>query len=408
MRLYHWKRIILAAVFSALVLAGLFVVNAYQTKGYEYLSAREVIVRKTLDFLNSSEPLYIYEVRQAVDMLAQLGATARINQTAVIECLNRTQYNGIMDNVYYCILTLKALGRMDLMESLVGNASRLRTMVLNQYSSGNIEMLLPYIFVAQLFGWTDELNRTLIASELQPLVLTQMLENYGSPSVGFDDRGDFYTICSELRALAIVGEIPQYVLVNGWPTDFKSTISTFLYLRWDAYDGGFTDDLWRGHITAGAPQIEPSIEATYLAAQLINEPGITLYTPELAEGPSPDEFAHLCSRSQTDYGYFDYGPGPFFNPTFQVDLNYYAVSLLTLANRTQLLDEGHFRWPFGAQTLIENLAETGYLLPLIATIVILPVLTVAVIEFLLYRRTHGELINMPRPDQARRAVPNSS
>lgn len=236
------------------------------------------------------------------------------------------------------------------------------------------------------------MNRTLIANYLQPNVLHLILENYGSPYLGYDEIGGFYAVCNDLSALAIVGDIPSYISVNNVPVNFPSTISTFLFLRWDAYDGGFADDLYYGQGVPGLTprEIVPSIEATYVSAQLMNELGVNLFTPSGPYNPNPEAFAGLCARSQTEYGYFKESPSDYGNPTFQIDVNYYAVSLLTLVNRTHILDEGHFRWPSGAQTPIENLAETGYLLPLIAVIVILPILTVALLEYRLYRRPHTE------------------
>lgn len=134
---------------SVLVLAGLFAVNAYQANSYEYLSTREVLVRDTLALLDSNDVEGIHFIREAVEMLVQLGAVDRINQTAILEFLNSIDYAGLIDNVHDCLLTLKALGRLDLMDGLLGNTSALHTMIINQYTGFDMP---TYVLVAQFFG----------------------------------------------------------------------------------------------------------------------------------------------------------------------------------------------------------------------------------------------------------------
>jgi hypothetical protein len=65
---------------------------------------------------------------------------------------------------------------------------------------------------------------------------------------------------------------------------------------------------------------------------------------------------------------------------YSIEDNYYAVSLLNSVNQKQILDEGPFRWPPDSITLIETYQKEGYLIPLIAGIVIVPTLTTVLIK----------------------------
>ncbi len=403
--------IILALALSFLVLIALFGIDAFQVNGFEYLNTREVIVRNALACYDSNESSagyggFVYSTdssksyrhfdvtRKAIELLVQLGEISRINETAVLHFLNTTEIRVMFDDgyfhtyyadgvneIYEALLTLKALDRLDLADSLV-NASALHSMLVNQITHNPPGPMWANVRVAQLFGWIDELNKTRYAENLYNTALRFIMSNYGSPnSLGYG-FSDFYGICNNLMALWIMGGVRAFTSDMIVITDFESLVRSFILLRWDSYNGGFKDDIG-GYLYTSS--IEPrtvvaSVKASFTGLQLSGQIGIDL--PSSLYGTEEwvnNAFVRVATRSQTKYGYFKSRPAG-TDPTFRIDDNYYAVSLLTSANETHILDEGHFRSPINGETAMENLAKKGYLNPLITAIVVTPIAIVSLAE----------------------------
>ena len=421
MKIIIGKEVILALGLSALMLIGLFTVNVLQAGSFEHLSTKEAIARYTLACFDSDENSsgyggfaprvggknyrWFHITHEALELLIMLDAIDRVNETAVLHFLNaseirivysseygyyHTYYADGMGDVYNALLSLNALNRLPLAESLI-NMYALHYMLVNQ-SAHRPSPLWANVFVADFLGWLDELNKTWYAESLYYWVMRDIMSNYGCPSSLGYGLNDFYRICRNLMALSMVGGVEAFTSDMIIITDFEHLVRTFLLLRWDGYNGGFADDIG-GELYTGTQDsrfVSASVKPSYVCLQLAKQIGYNL--PDMLSGTEEwvnDAFARLVSRSQTKYGFFKSSLPRYklYNYPINVDPwgysiedNYYAVSLLNSVNRTQILDEGHFRWPPDSTTLLETYQKEGYLIPLIAAIVIIPTLTTVLIK----------------------------
>jgi len=415
------KEGILALGLSALMLISLFGIHLFQAGSFEYLSTKDVIVRYTMACFDSNESSpsyggfvpsvewtrgyrYFDTTRKALELLVQLDAVNKINETAVLRFLNtseirviyesgyyHTYYSQGMDCIYNALLILKASNKLDLADSLI-NMSALHSMLVNQLTANVPGPLWANVFVANFLGWMDDLNKTWYAEGLYHTIMRFIMSNYGcSSSLGYGFT-DFYEICRYLMALSMVGGVEAFTSDMVVITDFEHLVRTFLLLRWDGYNGGFADDIGGRRSThiADPRFVVASVKPSYVSLQLAKQmrmdlPGMLSGTEESVN----DAFARLVRRSQTKYGFFK-GSLPYYMlynyPTdadpwdYEIEDNYYAVSLLNLVNRMQILDEGRFRWPPDRMTLVETCEKEGYLIPLIAAMLIVPILTAVLVK----------------------------
>jgi len=206
-------------------------------------------------------------------------------------------------------------------------------------------------------------------------------------------------------ALSMVGGAETFTSDTRIITDFEHLIRTFLLLRWDSYNGGFDDDIG-GCLSTHARDprfVIASVKPSYVCLQLAKQMEYNL--PDMLHGTDEwvsNAFARLVSTSQTKYGFFHsslprltlYNYPQNVDPwDYSPEDNYYAVSLLNSVNRTQILDEGQFRWPPDSTTLIETYQKEGYLIPLVAAIVIVPTLIMVLIKKMKTRITSKENVN---------------
>lgn len=419
---------------SALMLISLFTVNALQVSSFEHLSTKETIIRYTFACFDSDENSsgyggfaprvggknyrWLHITREALELLGMLDAIDRVDETAVLHFLNaskirilysseygyyHTYYADGMGYVYNGLLSLNALNKLYLAESLI-NMSALHYMLVNQ-SAHRPGPLWANVFVADFLGWLDELNKTWYAESLYNWVMRDIMYNYGCPSsLGYGWGDEFYKSCSNLMALSIVGGAEAFTSDTRIITDFEHLIRTFLLLRWDGYNGGFADDIG-GYLYTHTPDprfVSASVKPSYVCLQLAKQMGYNL--PGMLSGTEEwvdNAFARLVSRSQTKYGFFHSSLPRLMLYNYQLndpwdyspEDNYYAVSLLNSVNRTQILDEGQFRWPPDSTTLIETYQKEGYLIPLIAAIVIVPTLIIVLIKKMKTRITSKENVN---------------
>lgn len=416
------KEVILALCLSALMLIGLFTVNVLQVSSFEYLSTKEAVARYTLACFDSDENSsgyggfaskvggknyrWFHITREALELLVILDAIDRVNETAVLHFLNASEIRILYNSeggyyypnygtnyIYNALLSLNALNRLYLAESLI-NLSVLHYMLVNQ-SAHHSSPLWANVFVADFLGWLDELNKTWYAESLHYWVMRDIMSNYGcSSSLGYG-FGYFFDICSNLMALSMVGGVEAFTSDMIIITDFEHLVRTFLLLRWDGYNGGFADDIggYRSTRTGDPRFVIASVKPSYICLQLAKQIGYNLPGPlSGTEEWVNNAFARLVSRSQTKYGFFKSSLPrlmlynipiyPMYVDAwdYSIEDNYYAVSLLNSANQTQILDEGHFRWPPDSTTLLEIYQKEGYLIPLIVAIVIIPALTTVLIK----------------------------
>jgi hypothetical protein len=429
------KEVILTFGLSALMLISLFTVNALQVGSFEHLSTKETIIRYTLACFDSDEnssgyggfaPIvggknyrWLHITREALELLGMLDAIDRVNENAVLYFINTSEirilydsedgfyhpyYYGGMSDIYNALLSLNALDKLYLAETLV-NTSALHYLVVNQ-SSTHYEPLRAYVFIADFFGWLGELNTTWYAERFYDRVMRDIMYNYGCPSsLGYGWGNEFYESCSNLMALSMVGGAETFTSDTRIITDFEHLIRTFLLLRWDSYNGGFDDDIGGGLSThARDPRfVIASVKPSYVCLQLAKQMEYNL--PDMLHGTDEwvsNAFARLVSTSQTKYGFFHsslprltlYNYPQNVDPwDYSPEDNYYAVSLLNSVNRTQILDEGQFRWPPDSTTLIETYQKEGYLIPLVAAIVIVPTLIMVLIKKMKTRITSKENVN---------------
>lgn len=421
------KKVILASSFSVLMLVGLFGVHVFQAGGFEYLSAKEALMRYTMACFDSDKNSngyggfapsvggknyrWFFITREALELLAMLDAVESVNKTAVLQFLNTsevkimyssggyyyTYYAYGMGDIYDALLSLNALDSLYLADALI-NMSRLHYMLVNQ--STNYPMpLWANVFVANFLGWTDELNKKWYAENLYNTCMRFMMFNYGcQDSLGYG-FGDFYDIYRNLLALSIVGGVEAFTSDQFIITDFENFVEAFLLLRWDSYNGGFADDIG-GYLfteTSEPRFVISSVKPTYACLQLARKIGLNL--PQILYGKEEwvnNAFARLVSRSQTKYGFFKsslprcmlYNYAISVDPwDYEIEDNYYAVSLLNSTNQMQILDKGSFRWPPDGITLVENYEKGGYLIPLVAAIAIVPTSLAVLITWLKKRKT---------------------
>jgi len=412
------KEMIMALGFSAIILLSLLGLHIVQAGSFEYVSPKEAIVRyavmcQDLDanssgyggFAPSISQLGGYRILrptvEAVGLLSQLNATNRINEAGVLHFLNASEiritynpsygyygtyyYDG-MGYVYSALSILKSLDKMAEADALI-NMTALHLMIVNQQIANRPTPDWATVHVADLLGWTDELNRTLYAERLYDEATRYILSSYGCARFSSYIYGDFYGICRDLTALYMVGGEGVFNPDLRFVNDFRHSIETFLSLRWDVYNNGYADDIsgFIDHNSIYPRYVVASVRPTYTCLELANRMGIDI--PGLLG--YEDSYPLLLNRSQTKYGFFDSSlpakmlysyPISVSPDDFSIEDNYNAISLLNFINKTQFLDIGRFRWPSNSMTQIENLGNMGYLTPLIITVVILPVLVVALIN----------------------------
>ena len=434
MKIIIGKEVVLTLGLSALMLISLFTVNVLQVSSFEHLSTKETIISYTFACFDSDEnssgyggfaPIvggknyrWLDTTREALELLGMLVAIDGVDETAVLHFLNASKirilysseyglyhpyyYYGMSD-IYNALLSLNALDKLYLAETLV-NMSALHYLVVNQ-SSTHYEPLWAYVFIADFFGWLGELNTTWYAERFYDRVMRDIMSNYGCPSsLGHVSGNEFYKICDNLMALSIVGGAEAFTSDMRTITDFEHLIRTFLLLRWDSYNGGFADDIG-GRLSTHTQDprfVSASVKPSYICLQLAKQMGYNL--PGMLYGTDEtvsDAFNRLVSTSQTKYGFFHSSLPRLTLYNYQLndpwdyspEDNYYAVSLLNSVNRTQILDEGQFRWPPDSKTLIETYQKEGYLIPLIAAMVIVPTLIIVLIKKMKTGITSKENVN---------------
>lgn len=233
------------------------------------------------------------------------------------------------------------------------------------------------VFIADFLGWLNDINRTLYAERLY-----FEIKHYLYPSSGYSPYQNipFNWLCRRIRALSILGGASTCVLDSRELDEFNYALKYLLLMRWDAYNGGFDGYPWGvlSTTTLYPQQIVAQLEASYEGILTAKAIGMNLIT-ELhgTEEWLRQAFERLTERCQTPYGFYVNSPDlnkyPWSKPwESEVEYNLYVVSILNLSGNTQTLEKGSFRWPPDAETFVESLNKSGYFIPFVVTVAVLP------------------------------------
>lgn len=400
------KKTFLTLASTMLILTGVFLFDLAQKFSLEHVSTKEALIRYTIccqDLRTDSSSYggfsdrclhvwkgygaYLMDTYRAVELLRQLDALDRINTSALITFLNRSDisvrieggcWRGSLGEVYEVLTILKAVNRLDLADSLI-NLTAVRQVILlppiQEYASA--------VFIADFLGWSNDINRTYYAERLY-----FEIKHYFHLSSAYDPNRNipFNWLCYRIRALSILGGASTCVSDLRELNDFNYALTCFLLMRWDAYNGGFDSHPW-GYLSTKSSdpqQIVATLGATYEGILTAKAIGMNL----VAELHGTKEglrqaFERLVERCQTPYGFYVNSPSKHqWKPwkSYEVQYNLYAVSILNLSGNNQTLEKGNFRWPPDAETFAESL--DGYFIPFVVTISALPTI------ILLSKRKH--------------------
>jgi len=374
---------------TMLILTGVFLFDLVQKFSLEHVSTKEALIRYTIccqDLRTDSSSYggfsdrclhvwkgfgaYLMDTYRAVELLRQLDALDRIDTSALVTFLNRSDisvtieggyWRGSLGEVYEVLTILKAVNRLDLADSLI-NLTAVRQVILlppiQEYASA--------VFIADFLGWSNDINRTYYAERLY-----FEIKRYFHSSSAYDPNRNipFNRLCYRIRALSILGGASTCVSDLIELNDFNYALTCFLLMRWDAYNGGFDSHPW-GYLSTKSSdpqQIVATLGATYEGILTAKAIGMNL----VAELHGTKEglrqaFERLIERCQTPYGFYVNSPSKHQWKPWESDIedNLYAVSILNLSGNNQTLEKGNFRWPPDAETFAESLG--GYFIPFVA------------------------------------------
>ena len=202
-----------------LIFVGVFLLDFAQKSLFEYVNAKEALTRYVVccQDLRTNSSTYggfsdkcVKEGRSAhlkytylaIELLKQLDALDRINESALITFLNKSDismtieggiWRGSLGDIYEALTILETINRLDLANSLI-NLTALRQVILLP----PLQESASAVFIAESLGWLNDIDKTYYAERLYSRIKDYL---YPSSSYSPGKNIPFNGLCYGIRAL---------------------------------------------------------------------------------------------------------------------------------------------------------------------------------------------------------------